>query len=287
MFITCGHLQAFTGEHILSVIMKLANPFKLFQMVDRLDGVKAMRPLGTGVILSLGDTVFRLCPRKWRFPLAIRLSIILGQLVRRSTLYRPAAGSLLGFRDHTLRIILDRLIRQGIEFDFVLTVRGAEHLSAEGIILVSGHIYLNLLFMRWLQDHGRRISLVMANPEDRTPLIDKCIPSLIKADAWCLNRIRRHVAEGEIVAVALDSPKPGKDAHKIDALNAPVFISSSIFQFAERARIPILYFATHLTPKGEVVTNIVNPSSPQATIATDELCLFLNSYLNQIDWQAS
>lgn len=268
--------------------MKLTNPVKLFPTVNRLDGVKAIRPMGTGIVLNIGDTLFRLCPRKWRFRLAVRLSLRLGPLVRKSPLYRPIPGNLQGFRDHTLVVILSRLIRQGIDFDPLLTVNGVEQLGQSGAILVSGHIYLNLLFMHWLHNRGRRISLVMANPEERSELIDKCIPSdLIKADVWCLNRIRQRVAAGEVVAIALDSPTPKGDCRRIEALDAPVFISSSILRFAERAGISVFYFATHLSERGEIVTNIVRPSTPQAVVATDELSQFLHSYISQIDWKAS
>jgi hypothetical protein len=199
-------------------------------------------------------------------------------LLHRISLDPRPLGHLDGELDRTLVLLLDRMARRNVKFDPSLTVLGAEALDSTGAILISGHFFLNNLFLRWLHDRGRRVSIIMTTRPARTRFIGTDDPmEIIEADSLCLLRARRRVAEGGIVGIPVDCISHLDGTPSIDSPYGKLFLPQNVMRFAERAGIPLLFVATHVTRDGLVVTNLVRPSSTQADSVYQEFCQFMLS----------
>lgn len=241
-----------------------------------------MRLPGAGIILSLGDMAFSLCQRQSRFGHAVRLSRAIQPLLRWASLYPLPPGVLDSELGHILFRTLERLTRCGIEFDPILTVHGAEALSQGGALLISGHFFLNFLFIRWLHDQRQSVNVVLLRAAERVGVLGTHDSvEIINPDAMSLIRIRRKVKAGSIVAIALDDPSPQEGRRRISLPSGTLFVSDKIFRFAERAGLPILFLATRLTSDGEIIAHVVRPSSARAAVVFDEFCQFLQAELSQ------
>jgi hypothetical protein len=228
------------------------------------------------VLLSLGVRMFSLFPRRRRFTIALHISKLIRPLLQWASLYQPLPHSLDDYPDHVLALILGRMTHYGVEFDPVLTVHGAEALSAGGAIIISGHYYLNFVFLRWLLDQGREVSFVTDYYPERWKIMGTNIPlDAFHASGGGLRGIRRRVKAGGLVAVALDSQHAAQGWRELKMRHRTVFISDTIFRFAERAGLPILFFVTHVTADGRIIAKVARPSSRQAARVQDEFCQFL------------
>jgi hypothetical protein len=175
------------------------------------------------------------------------------------------------------------MCRLDVEFDPGLSVRGADAIGAGGALLVSGHFFLNSLLVRWLFDRGHKVTSVMFDPGDRPTIVGTRVPlDVIRPDRMVLVRIRRRVAAGGVVVMALDSARPLEGGRTVETPAGPRYVSETLPRFAERAGIPILYCATRVAPDGEVVVNVVRPSSSRADVVLDEFCRFLLAETEQI-----
>ena len=244
---------------------------------------------GMNVCLRLWDLVFALCWRGARFKLALRLSKAILPLARMAGLYepnlirQPDLLALDGHRGFLLALAFDRMARCGLTHDLKLTVRGGEVIREGGAIILGGHFRLNYLFLRWLHDQGWKLSAVMAFHPD-PPKISGTNKRLdvIPPDAWCLHRVRRHIAEGRKVGVEVDSVVGSPGRRWIELPDGKVFISDSIFRLAERARIPIYFIAARVTPDDEIVVEVVQPTGSDADATYDEFCRFLQDSLELV-----
>ena len=238
---------------------------------------------GAGTALGAG---FALCPRPYRFAAARHLAVPLRPLRRLITRYSTWKGAVhrLGYRNHALQCTLDSLYNAGIEFDQTLTVQGADSIGAGGAILVSAHFGLSLLFVRWLYDHGYRVTVVTEQQHRKTIPGTRAPIEVLEPDAMVFVRIRQRVASGGLVLVNVDSELPAERRHKIEVKYGPLYVSDNVMQFAERARIPLLYHATRVLADGEIVTRIVRPTATSAAVAFEEFCRFLRDEIEQTDY---
>lgn len=241
-----------------------------------LQGDCAVRTFGLGIILRIGDIAFSLCGRRWRFADALRLASVVRPVLRWVSRDPHPLGHLDPDLDRALVLTLDRMARRDVEFDPTLTVTGTDSLGAGGAIIISGHFFLNHLFLRWLHDRGRRVSIIMTQPV-RARILGTHVPlDVIEADALCLVRARSRVAAGDIVAIPVDCISRLEGCRSVDTPYGKVFVSDKIMRFAELVGVPVLFIATHVSrEQGEIIVNVVRPTSMEATVAYDEFCQFL------------
>ncbi|MGH9942587.1 MAG: hypothetical protein ACRD9R_09570 [Pyrinomonadaceae bacterium] len=225
------------------------------------------------------------CPRRHRFTAARHLARLLQPLRRFISLYSCWKGGAhrVGYRNDALECTVDSLCNSDIEFDPTLLVQGAEAIGPGGAIFVSAHFGLSTLFVRWLSDHGYRVSVVTKRKNRKIPgRLDPL--EVIRPDAMALVRIRQSVAAGGVVLIYIDSEHPTEGWRQIEVKYGPLYISDTIMRFAERARIPLLYCATRVLDDGRIVTRITRPSSSRAAVALDEFCQFLQEEIDHTDY---
>lgn len=164
--------------------------------------------------------------------------------------------------DLSLSRVLFCLRRRNVLFTPSLTVRGAEALPEGGALLLSCHFQLNALVVRWLHDHGRRMTIARADTRrEWCPIGTRDFFGSIRADARLFFGVRRHVKAGETVFLNIDGrvPKKGRLLRRLPA--GDIYFSTSAIEVAVRAGIPIAFCATHLDDRGEVVATIRRPVS--------------------------
>jgi hypothetical protein len=238
------------------------------------------------VFTMVGGLAFVACPRRWRFGVARQLARGFQPIVRarersRSPLCRWS--TIDGYQELSLQYTLHGLERQGIQFDPAVTVHAADAIGAGGVLIASAHVFLNRLFIRWLVEQGRQVSIVMSEPPERLPLLGaRASLDVIKADATVFFGIRQRIAAGRVVVIALDVKKEVAGWRRVETPVGPRFVSDAVMQFAERAGIPILFAITRIAGDGEIVTNIVRPSSNRTGVVFDEYCRFLHTEAEQI-----
>jgi hypothetical protein len=217
------------------------------------------------LFLHIGILVFSLLQPSGRFKAAARLSRALAALLARMG-HRPQPYSLDSQREFTLLRMLRLLNREGVDFGLEPRVEGHDLLLGGGCLVLTGHKDMNLLALRWAAEQGRETHLVMAHHPPQPGFVKGIrMPSgVILADGQSLLRIRRAVARGGLVALALDTREPRGEALELRVEGGSIFISRTIMQFAERTGIRVLFCATDLQPDGSVTLRIAQPACADA-----------------------
>jgi hypothetical protein len=172
------------------------------------------------------------------------------------------------------------LTQRGVEFDPQIVVRDSESHLMKGAIMVSGHFFLNFFVLRWLHDRGYRQSTVIRESYDRQKVFGtRSEIDVIKPNAGCLREIRRRVRQGEIISICIDHCEPFEGWRKIDVPNRQIYISESIFEFAERLEIPVIFFGTQLNSNNEIEVHTLRPVSTKSAEVAGEFGEFLKSLL--------
>jgi hypothetical protein len=236
------------------------------------------------LIASAAGRALAACPRRRRFAAARRLARAVHPLVRRTAFYKTRTR-LDGYREDALRLAIHTMGRLGVEFDPIVTVRGAEAVGAGGAIVISGHFLLNGMFLRWLYERGSRVSVLMAQAPDRPKvIIGTRVPlEVLLPDPMVLVRVRRRVTAGGVVLMDIDALEPGEGRHRVDTPMGPRYVSDAVMRFAERAKLPILFCATRVARGGEVVVSVARPTSSCAASVLREFCHFLVAEARQVE----
>ncbi len=237
-------------------------------------------PGGAGwrALTPLVDVALAACPRRWRFPAALRLTLLLQPLVRRRSVYpKWRLTQLDSYREETLRFVVNRMSRLRLGFDPEVNVVGAEKIGEGGVVIASGHFFTNHFMLRWLHDRKRRVTVVMRFPpkEPKVPGKDEPL-EVIEPGPNVLMEIRRRVAGGGVVWIALDSAEPrAKRSRRLETSQGVRYVSDTFMRFVERAGIPLLFCATRVDEDGTVAAEVVSPVSKGADGLHDEFCRFL------------
>lgn len=206
-------------------------------------------------LLAAGD-------RRRRFALAVRWSRPLAPLLRSVPAYRKPVFSLDTDREHALSFLLNSMTFRGIEFDPATEVRGAdevlERAASGGLLLLTGHFYLNYLFCRWLYDRRIAMSSVMITERPVWCYTGTKVPfETIPPTKRALVHVKRRIAEGKIVTVAIDNYFPYENWRRVETARREIYMSENIIRFAVKNEIPIGFFATYMTPDERIVTELV------------------------------
>jgi hypothetical protein len=234
--------------------------------------------------IALGG-VLSAWPRGRRFAAAQRAARVIRPLLRFRFPSAMQDRYLDGHREWALRCAFASLHQRGGEFAPALTVSGADAIGADGAVFVTGHFRLTGLFIRWLFDRGHRISVVMFRPPARPRVAGTRVPlDVIRPDAMVFMRIRQRVRNGGVVIIALDQRHPQPGCRRIETPAGERYISDALMRFAERSRIPVLFFSTRVAPTGDVVARVIRPTSSQAAAVFDEFYRFLCFEVDEVEF---
>ena len=220
---------------------------------------------------------FRPLSRTARFRFAVVLASLLAPVLRLTGYVKMPPFALDTYREYVTATFLQSLTNDDIEFDPEIEVCGAQHLPKGGAILVSGHFYLNFVFLRWLRDQGRAPSVFLrlgvntwrfVGTRESMPILDP--------DGRSLLRVRELVRSGKLVVSAIDNNEPFQDWTELNVSERPIFVSDHLFRFAEQLRCPVLFFHTCLNKKGIVVAEMV----PATTLGTARTIAEFSDFMN-------
>ena len=226
------------------------------------------------VQLAIGAALL-LCPRSLRFRAALhiakRLELMLRWLGRSSSQFLPFDG----YREVALQHAYRGMQRLKIEFDPDLKVIGSESID-NGTLIFTGHFGLTGVFLRWLFDKGKRVSTIMYAPFANPRVLGTLNPiEVIKADSMVLVRVRRRLAEGGVVVIALDTSQTSRSWRALDKPGGLRNVNETAMRFAERTNVPVLFCSTRIGDDGNVEATITHPSWTNSTELFDKFCSFL------------
>ncbi|MBV8518444.1 MAG: hypothetical protein JO197_13690 [Acidobacteria bacterium] len=212
------------------------------------------------VAASLLARAFRLLPYRRRLGAAVALSRFVPVPAR----YRMPLETR---RDAAARIVVRALGYAGLQFaadhdfDGFDLVREAyrEHGS---VILVSAHLMLAGLFLRRLDAEGYPFLTLRWFAPDPPHLLGADTPQdYLVVSPQVLVQVRSRLRRGTIVILTVDSPDGGT-------------FNDTILHFAERIRVPVLFFATRVRG-GRIVSTVRRPAGATPAEVIEELRAFL------------
>ena len=235
-----------------------------------------------GFLFSCLFKLFGLLRPTARFKLALRLARWGGPLIKAAGYFPMPAFASGNYREFLTAGFLQSLTNRGAEFDAVIEVRGAELIPEKGAILLSGHFYLNFVFLRWLHDNERAHSVFLATGTDRWPILGtntelkRLLPGNIS-----LVRVKQLLSEGEIVIAAIDDCEHHPNWTKLEIAGREIYISDALIRFAERSGTPVFFFDTYFESNYKIVTEIVRPSLAEHATIVDDFEPFIRNAMNK------
>ena len=228
--------------------------------------------------------LFRPVGRTARFKWAIVIARLLAPLSKLTGYVKMPPFALDTYREYVTATFLQSLTSGDIEFDPVINVNGAQYLPKGGAILVSGHFYLNFVFLRWLRDQGRAPSVFLRLGVDTWRFVGtQENMSILDPDRHSLLRVRELLRSGKFVVSAIDNNEPFQDWAELGVSERALFVSDRLFRLAEQLGCPVLFFFTRLEKKGTVVTEIVPATTRNAERTLAEFSIFMSEALSQPD----
>jgi hypothetical protein len=184
---------------------------------------------------------------------------------------------LQGPRERSLWFLLNRLFAHDIDFIPVLRAQPPQ-LPGEsgGALIITSHHFLNRLFMLWLTQQGRRVTLVSGVQDLAEHLGSRNKVERIRPNEQTYLRARRRIRDNHLVIITTDALQPIPNSRPLELGGVTHYISETAPRFAERARIPLLFAFTRIGAGGQVLVHLARPSTTQANIAMDEFCQFLS-----------
>jgi hypothetical protein len=232
------------------------------------------------IFLSLILRIFRAIPRSYRFGFGKLTANLLAPFAQRFSLVSPPPFALDAKTDYLWSVLFTSLTLRGIEFEPEIIFRESDRDLREGAIMVSGHFFLNFFVLRWLFDNGYKQSTVIRDEYDRQKVLGtRSEIDVIKPTAECLREIRRRVKAGEIISICVDHCEPLDGWQKLDIPNRQVYISDTIFKFAERLEIPLIFFGTQLNSNNKIEITTLRPNSTKSAEVAAEFGEFLKCLL--------
>lgn len=123
----------------------------------------------------------------------------------------------------------------------------------------------------------------MYSPLAKPRVLGTLMPiEVLRADHTVLVRVRRRLAEGGVVVIALDTSQTVGTWRTLDKPGGLRNVNDTAMRFAERVQVPVLFCSTHIGDDGNVEATIMQPPSSSATQLFNEFCSFLCSEASKI-----
>jgi len=203
-----------------------------------------------GFIASLP---FRAVPRRFRFRAAMKAGALLAPLLGPVLLGR-FENTVGGRIDETLRVLFRAMVRMRLRHDPRLDADvDAEllpALKAGGAVLVSAHFPINAFFIRWLYDHGHKITAVRSTPGRGYVWGTDTELDLLPPSANVMVQLRRKLVEGRPLVVIVDNALPSARPIPIETRFGSTAIATPIFTLAEKLGVPVFFYGVRATKSG-------------------------------------
>lgn len=223
-----------------------------------------------GLVLALA---FRIVPRRLRFRVAIVVARWLEPLIARTSAYERRRRHLRTdtLKEASLELLLMMLTRHGTEFDPILRIDGAEHVSENrgATVILSAHTMLSPLIMRHFADLGRKLFAIAAEADLRIPGT-RVTGSILPPSPMLLLQVRRLFKEGQTVAAMIDRGDPERRNTIYQTTTGPMRISHALLHLALRHHARVLFLATRMDASSQIVMRLATPS-PQSTTVPEIL----------------
>jgi hypothetical protein len=225
--------------------------------------------------------LFRPLSRRMRYRIALKLGRYFAPVAKRTGYLKQPPLALGTYHEYVTASILQSLTQCGIEFDPQIDVKGSSTIPADGAIFISGHFWLNFVFLRWLHDQQRRFSVfLLLGVDDWRIMGTREQMSTLAPEKRSLIRAKDRVRSGELVVAAIDGLRPLPNWRKLNCNARDIYVSDALLKSAERFGCPVVFFETHLDDNGEIVANVQPASSADAERTFDEYERFLLSTIS-------
>lgn len=227
--------------------------------------------------------VFNILSRKARFENALRLSAFITPIVCKLPRYKQPDFALGTDREYVTSAVLHSLTIHNVEFDPVVYTEGAQLIPERGAIFLTGHFYLNFIFLRYLFDKGRVPNAFLLTGIDNWQLMGtRERVKILMPQKTSLLQVKTLIGSGELVLAAIDH----KSLHgfwnkKLSVSEREIYVSDSLIKFAEMGNVPIFFFDTDFDEKGNVVSVIEAASSTNSSVVLDEFSDFISRALKK------
>lgn len=220
------------------------------------------------LLRRIGYSPLKLARKERRFVLAIEIARRISPFVHRvggPTMPSFALGS---YREFCTACLLQSITHAGIEFDPVIKIKGAEKIPTGASILVSGHFYLDFIFIRWVHDHIASPGVLLLTGLDEwriqgtTRSMDVLLPG-----ARSMLQVRKVLDSGRPVIGAIEYPQAcGKEWTRTHLPQRELYVSTSLLTYAVRSQTPLFFFDTYFDDEGGVTAVVERITSPDPVI---------------------
>jgi lauroyl/myristoyl acyltransferase len=222
-----------------------------------------------GVCFSI---LMRLVPRARRFNVALLVARAVAPVIGRTQAYREQRSFKMDtVREISLSLVLNTLMRNGTEFDPVITVKGYEELerafsAGKGVLVLTPHTALSLLMPRLFHDKGLDPVIIAADPLMRLSGTGLVAQTVLPSPAF-LVETRSKLRAGRLVCAMPDrlEHQNGRTIEFTTA-NGPVIVATALMRVAERCEANVAFMEAHID-EGKVVATLAAPSPPTAPSA--------------------
>lgn len=209
-----------------------------------------------GFIASLP---FRLVPERFRFRVAMAAGRLLAPLLGPILLGRYG-NTVGGATDETLRVLFRAMVRMRVRYnpriEEDVDPELLPALSAGGVVLVSAHFPINAFFIRWLYDHGHKVTAVRETPGPGFAWGTRTELDLLPPSQNVMLQLRRKLMEGRPVVVVIDNARPTARPIAVETRFGPNTIATPIFTLAEKVGVPVFFYGVRAAKRGDPVLTV-------------------------------
>lgn len=212
-------------------------------------------------------SVMKIFPRRWRYPLAFRMSRWSAWIVSPLLMRRPHRLQWTTPLDETLRSALRTMSRRGIEFDpqYRTDVPAdlVDVVCANGALVAGVHMPLNALAVFYLHSIGCSPIAVQGGAHGDRIIwgTNEPIEALFPNPAILL-QMRQKLRERHAIVMVLDRGGPEDGTVPIDTPAGETYVVTALFDFAKRLRVPFYWLAVRTAADGVPVVQI-KPIEPE------------------------
>ncbi len=240
--------------------------------------------LSLGTYSSFAVRLFKFVPKPYRFSFGRFLMRLLKPAAKRFKLVTPPPFALDNFHDYLLSVFFMSLTYNEIEFEPKLVANQTRIDTTNGAIVVSGHYFLNFFVLRWFHDQGYVQSTVIRDVYEKQPVLGtRETIDVIKPDIKSFREIKKRLKAGEIVSICIDHNESFEGWVKIDIPDRQIFITQTVFKFAEKLNVPLIFVGTKLNSDDEIEIYTAQPVSKTTDKITLEFAGFLKSLLTKTE----
>jgi lauroyl/myristoyl acyltransferase len=230
------------------------------------------------------STAMRLLPRRRRFGAAIFIARAAVPLVRRTEAFREQRrGNVDGACEIALYFVLNTLTKNGTEFDPAITVHGDDELqralaAGKGALVISPHMVLSLLMVRFFHDSGYDPLVIAADPQMRVGGTTLTAQTVQPSPTF-LVAIRTKLRAGRLVCGMPDRGEHSEGRTiEFATANGRIILAPALMQVAARCEAKVIFLKVYVE-QGGLVAHMVSASESSADRITADFIKFVQAHV--------